>query len=412
MAEIEYEETTSSWKTAAVWGAVAVLLCFVKAPPLIALLLAAVVGALNGGGNLLLLWRMKVNLMSASNWMGMAALLAAAFALNSGRPVPMNAIQCLTLGCVCVAARSAVFGFFKDSVVQALNRKYRRNLAAYDDEKPVVPKPHFHNVDQAHQAFLSVLPAALREEYRASITQAIVARHSASPVGPFQSALGGSPLLPPGVAWPMWGDVPLDYLARINLAELPPSENARPAHGILEFFYGSDAHQQQPWGDSEEEKGSGVVIYVPDPTVAVHPPKPENAGMPPAQVPLEFHVAPVMAETEAMNERFYAHARPLPEKIRAHTYAIRDAKDEFEPLGHRVLSAPARVQGDMDHDLALAAQWFGLPPATPWLMLLQLESDKAVGWTWCDDGTIYFWIPADDLAQSRFDRVWVILQSP
>lgn len=412
MPRIEYEETTSSLKTAAVWGGIAIILYILKAPPVIAMLAAAVVGVLNGCANLLLLWRMKTKLMTVCNWVGLFALLAVVFALNNDGTKPMNALQCLTLGCVCVAVRFAVFGFFKDPVVIALNQKYRRSLAAMDDYKPEVTKPKFDNVDQAHLAFLSVLPSGLREEYRACVTQAVIATHSSAPATPFQSALGGSPLLPPDVPWPMWRDIPLDYLARINLAELPSSQIARPAHGILEFFYGSDAHQQQPWGVTEEDKGSGFVIFSPDPETAVHPPKPETAGVPPAHVPLEFHVAKVMAETEEMNDRFYSYVRPLPENIREQTYAIRDAKDDFEPFGHRVLSGPARVQGDMDDDLARAAQWLGLPPGTSWVMLLQLESDKAVDWTWCDDGAIYFWIPADDLAQGKFDRVWVTLQSP
>lgn len=412
VARIEYEETASSLKTAAVWGGIAIILCFVKAPPVVALLVAAVVGALNGCANLLLLWRMKTELVTACNWVGLFALLAAAFALHNNGPKPMNAMQCLTLGCVCVAVRSGVFGFFKDPAVNAINQKYHLSLAALDDDKPEIPKPKFDNAHQAHQSFLSVLPSGLREDYRECITQAVIATHSAAPAVPFQSALGGSPLLPLGVAWPMWRDIPLDYLARINLAELPPAEFARPAHGILEFFFGSDAHEQQPWGVIEDDQGSGSVIFIPDPAIAVYPSKPETAGLPSAHVPLEFHLAEVMAETEEMNDRFYEYARPLPGKNREQTYAIRDAKDDFAPFGHRVLSPPARVQGDMDDDLARAAQWFGLPPGTPWVMLLQLESDKAVDWTWCDDGAIYFWIPAADLAQGRFDRVWVILQSP
>lgn len=412
MATIEYEEDVSSLKTAAIWGSIGVVICLVKPPLATALLVAGGVGAVNGGANLLMLWLMKTKLINVSNWIALVALMASVFAFNSIGPRPMNAMQCLALGCVCVAVRSAIFGFLKDRVVKVLNQKYRLSLAAIEDDSPNVPRPEFDHVDQAHQAFLSVLPTGLREEYRACITQAIMAKHSSSNATPFQSSLGGSPLLPPGASWPMWQDMPLDYLARINLAELPPSKIARSSHGILEFFYGSDANEQQPWGSLEEEKGSGAVIFIPDPTFAEHPSKPEAAGIRPSLVPLEFQVATIMAETEEMNDRFYEYVRPLQENIRNQTYAIRDAKNDFEPFGHRVLSAPARVQGDMDDDLAQAAQWLGLPSGTSWVMLLQLESDKTVDWTWSDDGAIYFWIPAEDLAQGRFDRVWVILQSP
>jgi uncharacterized protein YwqG len=47
-----------------------------------------------------------------------------------------------------------------------------------------------------------------------------------------------------------------------------------------------------------------------------------------------------------------------------------------------------------------------------WVMLLQLDSDKAVNWQWGDDGAIYFWIPVADFAEGRFNRAWVVLQSP
>ncbi len=414
MAQFEYEETTSSLKTAATWGGVALVLCILKPPVLVALLLAVLVGALNGVANLWLLRSMKPERMTTSNWISLLALLAILFSINrGGTQPPMGALQSLALGCACVAARSAVFGFFKQTVVDALNKKHSQFLAHVDRNEVEAPKVRFENVNQAHQAFLSVLPAGLREEFQACIMQVTVAEHAEASGASFQSALGGSPVLPPGVPWPMWGEIPLDYLARINLAKLPPSDIARPAGGILEFFYGSDAHEQQPWGGGDEDKGSGAVIFVPNPEAAEAAFKPDDAGIPPAHVPLDFKTVTVMAETEWMQDRFYDHARALPAQVRVETYAIRDAKDEFEPYGlHRILSAPARVQGDMDDELARAARLFGLPPVTPWVMLLQLESDKAVNWQWCDDGAIYFWIPAADLAEGRFDRVWVVLQSP
>lgn len=409
MARIEYED--GSLKSAMVWGGVALGLFILKCPPLVTILIAAAIGALNGAAILWLLSKMKTRWMDASHWIGLLALVAALFLMNGGE-MRLGALQCLALGSACVAVRSAVVGLLKGSVVDGLIRKHARVLAAMDDEGPAAPKIRFDDVHQAHEAFLAALPAGLGGEYRACITDVTLAKHADGTSTPFQSALGGSPVLPSGVAWPMWGEIPLDYLARINLAELPPSDVPRPASGILEFFYGCDSHEQQPWG-GQEDLGSCAVVFVPDPEVAIPPSKPEAAGIPPAHVPLRFEIARVMAETEEMNDRFYDHARSLPADAKARLLAVLDAKDEFEPYGHhRVLSPPARVQGDMDGELADAAYVFGLPPETPWVMLLQLDSDKAVNWQWCDDGAIYFWIPAANLAQGRFDRVWVILQSP
>lgn len=414
MAQIEYEETTSSLKTAAIWGGVALVLCMLKPPLLVALLLAVLIGTLNGGANLWLLWNMKPERMTIINLISLAVLVVLVFSINRGEAKPpLGALQCLALGSACVAVRSLVVGLFKQSVVDALNKKHSRFLADVDRNEGEAPKVRFDDVKQAHQAFLSVLPAGLREEFHASITQVTVAEHAEASGTRFQSALGGTPVLPPGVPWPMWGEIPLDYLARINLAELPPSDVSRPAGGILEFFYGSDSHEQQPWGGDDEDMGSGVVIFVSDPEAAELAEKPDVAGSPPAHVPLGFKSVTVMAATERLQDRFYEHVRALPIQVRAKTCAIREAVDELEPYGqHRVLSAPVLVQGDMDDELARAARLFGLPPGTPWVMLLQLDSDKAVNWQWGDDGAIYFWIPVADLAEGRFDRVWVVLQSP
>ena len=414
MARIEYEETVSSLKTAAIWGGIAVILCFLKSPPLLAILVSVLIGGLNGAANLWLLWKMTPERMTTSNWIGLLALLACVILINQEAPLaPMKAMQCLSLGCVCVAVRSVVFGFLKRSVVGALNQSHSKRLAVMDNETPEVSKVRFENVDQAHQAFLSLLPAGMRDEYRVGITKVTLTKHAESSAPtPLQSALGGSPVLPPGVSWPMWRDIPLDYLARINLAELPLCEAFLPSGGTLEFFYGSDHHQQQPWGDNEESMGSGAVIFVPDSQLAMTPSKPEGVTSAPSCVSLEFERVTIMAESDRLQSRFYDYARALPANHRAQTYAVREAMQEFDPFGHRVLSAPARVQGDMDGELEMAAGIFGLPVDTSWVMLLQLESDKAVNWQWSDDGAIYFWIPSADLAERRFDRVWVILQSP
>ena len=167
MARIEFEETTSSLKMAAVWGGATLVLFLVKLPLLIAILVSVIIGASNGVANLWLLRKTKPERMTVSNWVGLTALLAAVITLNRAEPQSMGALQCLALGCLCVAARSAVFGFFKASVMEALNRKYEGSLALFDDGEPETQKVYFDDVHQAHQAFLSVLPAGLCEVFRA-----------------------------------------------------------------------------------------------------------------------------------------------------------------------------------------------------------------------------------------------------
>ncbi len=48
--------------------------------------------------------------------------------------------------------------------------------------------------------------------------------------------------------------------------------------------------------------------------------------------------------------------------------------------------------------------------ADDWVLLLQLDSDDTGGFMWGDLGMLYYWIRSGDLAERRFDRVWMTLQ--
>ena len=48
--------------------------------------------------------------------------------------------------------------------------------------------------------------------------------------------------------------------------------------------------------------------------------------------------------------------------------------------------------------------------AKDWRLLLQLDSDEALGFTWGDAGRLYFWIREEDLLRSHFEDVVCVLQ--
>ena len=50
-------------------------------------------------------------------------------------------------------------------------------------------------------------------------------------------------------------------------------------------------------------------------------------------------------------------------------------------------------------------------PASEWRLLLQLDTDRRAGFAWgSGSGRLYFWIPEEDLARARFERVVAITQ--
>ena len=50
------------------------------------------------------------------------------------------------------------------------------------------------------------------------------------------------------------------------------------------------------------------------------------------------------------------------------------------------------------------------PGADDWVLLLQFDSEDTIDVMWGDCGMLYYWIRNDDLANGRFDNVWMTLQ--
>ncbi|WP_322888965.1 MULTISPECIES: DUF1963 domain-containing protein [unclassified Yoonia] len=114
---------------------------------------------------------------------------------------------------------------------------------------------------------------------------------------------------------------------------------------------------------------------------------------------------------------------------RGHMNRLRDARNatlmtlaRAEPAVYDLL--PFAVKADLDarHRLPQRGRWhqmFG--PASDYQsaardhaydhLLLELQSDALLQWMWGDAGAVQFWISADDLAESRWDRVAMTIAS-
>ncbi len=193
------------------------------------------------------------------------------------------------------------------------------------------------------------------------------------------SKFTGAPDLPPGLSIPVNPEgKPLDFIAQISCAELPPSKEL-PAAGFLYFFYDIKAAK---FGNSESDGGYWKVIYATD----------APAGNGPA----------ASAEYEEKRIAF------KPGKT-WHTAEVEYGIESEDTAGkkHQMLGFPFEIQhgeGMKDECTKIT----GSPAGTEWILLLQVDSDDDIGWMWSDAGMLYFWIRKDDLARRNFDHVWMI----
>ena len=78
-----------------------------------------------------------------------------------------------------------------------------------------------------------------------------------------KSKIGGKPYLPKDFVWPYYQELPLSFLAQINLEEVKAldKDNLLPDKGMLYFFYELETEE---WGFKPENKGCSKVLYFED----------------------------------------------------------------------------------------------------------------------------------------------------
>jgi uncharacterized protein YwqG len=237
--------------------------------------------------------------------------------------------------------------------------------------------------------------------------------------GESSSGFGGTPLLPPGTAWPSKNGEPLTFLADLDLASVHAALPVPwlPAAGRLLFFY--DA-ANQPWGFDPKDRGSWAVVLVPDGTA--------TANATPAPVPpaLTRHaVAFQRIETYPSWQRPEVAALKLTDQ-EADLFIEACSAVYGEAPRHQMSGFPDPVQGDemaLECQLASNGLYCGdssgylssrasalRDGVKDWRLLLQIDSDDDLGVMWGDAGILYFWIREDDARASRFEQAWVVLQ--
>jgi uncharacterized protein YwqG len=210
------------------------------------------------------------------------------------------------------------------------------------------------------------------------------------------SRFGGHPDLAAATAWPENAHGPLQFLAQLDLGEVDDPTGLLPERGLLSFFYDIE---RKPQGLDPAEAGGGRVLYHPDGT-ALQPTQSPGKALPTCV--LEWWPAATLPKATA----------PLGVKLSD------DQDEEYEAIveelsddgpAHQLFGWPLLLQTKPGELEAIAAKNTQQPG--DWLMLMQLASDEAPGWTWGDDGLLYFFIRREDLAVKKFDAVWTFSET-
>lgn len=253
-----------------------------------------------------------------------------------------------------------------------------------------------------------------------------------APIG--ASRLGGTPDLPADVRWPTpaWSQEPMSFIAQIALDGVDETVWPGPHAGLLAFFWARSAEHGAVNGP-----GSAGVLHIPadaalesrDPPVELAPglllrPLPVQAS-PELTLPgIGADVAHALVRLGLGwdGERVDQHEQYLEfqHRVAEEQGFARRNPDGRWAVQHRLLGWPRQVQGDVFYDLAhmsLEAEDASYDPndlavrADVWRLLLQVESDGRLGPDFADGGSLYFALPARDLAEGRFEAAQATVQS-
>ena len=246
------------------------------------------------------------------------------------------------------------------------------------------------------------------------------------PVG--ASKLGGLPDVPADFVWPrhastddegVTSERPLSFMAQFDLAELAAFDAAKllPQAGHLAFFYDCDA---QPWGFDPKDRGCARVFYF--------PPEAElSQAAPPEDLDDDFQIPvlkPVFSSAVSRPSREYL----LDEDDEIDDDLAAEFWPEDTPDRCNLLGWPDMLQGAMEGECQLAGA-MGVycgravdltadqerafqAGVGDWILLLQLGTLETRDYEMMfgDCGHIFFWIRKQDLAERKFDDIWLILQ--
>ncbi|MFE7185312.1 YwqG family protein [Streptomyces erythrochromogenes] len=243
--------------------------------------------------------------------------------------------------------------------------------------------------------------------------------------GPVAGRLGGLPDLPLDMPWPEWeGNGPLSHLASLDCAALTAAGDsglALPASGTLLFFLFDGRLDDEDCmvypSDPETRPGSRVLHVPADTPTRRHPAPAELSPYP--EVALTAQAGLSVPTSDAPNVRAafgeagdHQSWRRHPVNARPFDTALRALDTHPSRSGHRLGGHPVPVQEPVEWEVARGllgpdAAWQDSrldDEAAEWVLLAQIDTDKAADMMWGDAGTVYWLIRPADLAAGRFEE--------
>lgn len=242
-----------------------------------------------------------------------------------------------------------------------------------------------------------------------------------------ESKFGGSPHLPTNIEWPkISSDKHYSFLLQLNLSRIKifDSGNLLPETGILYFFFDSDSWDRCKVifrGNSNELKISNI----PDDILKVRKSFFQKLfrkkgysnfyneyGI---ELSCEYHLpAHDSIRMDRIRKKYDIKER-FPNIFREEVYEYGLLTDEGETdmiSNHHLLGIYNGIQNEYLESEFVKYDFKNpsieeINEALKWKLLLQIDSDNLIGWSWGDWGKLYFFIHEDDLKNHNFDKVQV-----
>ena len=245
-----------------------------------------------------------------------------------------------------------------------------------------------------------------------------------------KSKIGGKPYLQKDFIWPYYQELPLSFLAQINLKEVNSLDKDKllPSKGMLYFFYELETEE---WGYELKNKGCAKVFYYEDTSnfELIDFPKDmkDYCQVPEFKVTFKANISyPSYEDFDIIHNGGKEVADNYEDFQDAYFDIYNKHMESFDSYT-KLLGHPEVIQNPMEEECEAVTRGFDMggvesypkkyqkeirSASKDWILLFQMDTVETSDYElmFGDSGHIYFWIKKEDLANKNFENIWLILQ--